>query len=97
MTSGPIVNITAFRMYLDYIIRNVPTIVNRMLYMIRELQPTPQGLPIEMYFFTSETEWKAYELVQADVMDNVIASVADFGLRIFQNPTGRIEMPYKMH
>lgn len=97
MASGPIVNITAFRMYLDYIIQNVPTIVNRMLYMIRELQPTPQGLPIEMYFFTSETEWKAYELVQADVMDNVIASVADFGLRIFQNPTGRIEMPYKMH
>lgn len=95
MANGPIVNITAFRMYLDHIICNVPTIVNRMLYMIRELQPTPQGLPIELYFFTSETEWKAYELVQADVMDKVIASVSWFGLRIFQNPTGRIEMPFK--
>ena len=56
--------------------------------MIRQLDPTTQGLPVQLYFFTSETEWRSYETVAADIFDHVIAMVNEFGLRIFQSPTG---------
>ena len=56
--------------------------------MIRQLQPTPQGLPVELYFFTATTEWKRYEYIQADIFDHAIAVVNEFGLKVFQSPTG---------
>ena len=55
--------------------------------MIRQLQPTSQGLPVELYFFSADTDWKAYEILQADIFDHVIATVNHFGLRIFQLPS----------
>lgn len=79
-----VVNLTVFRMYLEHYLTTVPTFVPHMLFMIRELQPTPEGLPIEIYFFTSNTEWKRYERVQADVIDQVLAMLPEFGLRVFQ-------------
>ena len=56
--------------------------------MVRELQPTPQGIPLDLYLFTSLTSWKPYEHFQAAVMDHVVASVRRFGLRIYQAPSG---------
>lgn len=80
-------NVTLFRKYLEHKIAAVPTIVPDMLYMIRELQPTAEGLPIEIYLFTSETGWRSFESVQADLIDEVIASVGEFDLRIYQKPS----------
>lgn len=85
---GRWVNLTVFRHYLKHYIGNLGTLKDRMLYMVRELQPTPQGLPIEIYFFTTRTSWEAYEQVQASALDHILAVVNDFGLRIFQSPTG---------
>lgn len=83
-----VANITLFRHYLKHYISTLPTLRRNMLYMVRELQPTPQGLPIEIYFFTSKTGWEAYEMVQAAALDHILAVVSRFGLRLFQSPTG---------
>lgn len=87
---GKLVNITAFRMYLEHYISTLPTLMPNLLSMVRELQPTAEGLPVELYFFTSCIEWNKFEAVQAEVTDQVLAALPQFGLRIFQHPTGRI-------
>lgn len=59
-----------------------------MFTMVRQLQSTPQGIPLELYFFTSKTDWALYEEVQSDIFDYVYAIVGEFGLRIYQAPAG---------
>jgi miniconductance mechanosensitive channel len=59
-----------------------------MLLMVRQLQPTPQGLPLELYFFSASVDWIPYERLQADVFDHLIAVVKEFGLKIYQAPSG---------
>jgi len=56
--------------------------------MIRHLQPTEKGLPIQIYAFSKEQQWAIYEQVQADIFDHILAVVPEFELRIFQNPSG---------
>ena len=56
--------------------------------MVRQLPPTPQGLPLEIYCFTGTTQWADYEGIQADIFDHLIAILPEFGLRLFQEPTG---------
>lgn len=87
--NGTTVNLHVFRRYVERYISNHPKVLSQeMLLMIRQLDPTTQGLPVQLYFFTSETEWKSYETIAADIFDHVIAMVNEFGLRIFQSPTG---------
>jgi miniconductance mechanosensitive channel len=59
-----------------------------MLILVRQLQPTPQGLPIELYFFSADTAWIRYEGLQAEVFDHVLAVTHRFGLSVFQSPSG---------
>lgn len=88
-TYDPIVNLHVFRRYVERYISEHPKVLSKeMLLMIRQLDPTTQGLPVQLYFFTSETDWKSYETIAADIFDHVIAMVNEFGLRIFQSPTG---------
>ncbi len=82
------VNLRVFRHYLERYIAGHPRVDAASMIMIRQLPPSPQGLPVELYFFTAETEWKAYEYIQADIFDHAIATINEFGLRIFQSPTG---------
>ena len=56
--------------------------------LVRQLQPGPQGIPIELYCFTNTTEWNAYEDIQADIFDHLMAIIPEFGLRLFQEPAG---------
>ena len=56
--------------------------------MVRHLQPTPNGIPVEVYCFSVIKEWVAYESVQADLFDHIIAVVPEFDLVLFQNPSG---------
>lgn len=59
-----------------------------MTFLVRHLEPTPQGLPMEIYVFSRELAWVDYEAIQADVFDHILAVVPEFGLRIFQFPSG---------
>lgn len=84
------VNLTVYRHYLEHYISELPSLKtgDDMLFMVRELAPTPQGVPLDIYFFTTNTAWKNYEHLQAKVMDHIFASVGKFGLRIYQAPSG---------
>ena len=59
-----------------------------MTQLVRQLQPTPQGLPLEVYCFTSTTAWAEYESIQADIFDHLLAILPEFELRLFQRPSG---------
>jgi len=80
-------NIGMFRKYIEIYLMNNPNIRQDMSLIVRQLQPKETGIPIELYFFSKEYEWKPFENLQADIFDHLIAVVPIFGLRIFQNPT----------
>ena len=82
------VNLHVFRHYMEYYLRNHPKVNTELILLVRQLQPTPQGLPVELYFFSADTRWVMYEKLQAEVFDHVIARMQDFGLKVFQSPTG---------
>ena len=56
---------------------------------VRQLQPGPDGLPMEIYAFSNDTSWANYEGLQADIFDHIMATVPEFDLRVFQKPSGR--------
>ena len=60
-----------------------------MMTMVRHLQPTANGLPLELYFFFNGTAWVDYEHVQAEIFEYVLAILPEFGLKVFQSPTGK--------
>ena len=59
-----------------------------MTLMVRQLSPTPEGLPLEIYIFSKDINWVNYEGIQADLFDHLLAVLPFFGLKVFQNPTG---------
>jgi len=81
-------NVGTFRAYIREYLRNHPVIHQGMTLIVRQLPPSPTGLPIEIYCFTNITDWTTYEGVQSDIIDHLIAVAADFDLRTFQNPSG---------
>lgn len=82
------VNLHIFRNYLEKYLRNHPRVNQGMTIMVRQLQPTAQGLPLELYFFSDGTDWIPYEQLQAEVFEHVFAMLPTFALRIFQSPMG---------
>ncbi len=81
-------NLGVFRAYLNNYLKSLPTVNHEMTCMVRQLQPTETGIPLELYFFSANKNWVPYEGVQGDVFDHVLAIIPEFGLRVFQNPTG---------
>ena len=81
-------NIGVFRAYLNNYLKSLPTVNQHMTCMVRQLQPTEMGIPMELYFFSAVKDWIPYEGVQADVFDHVLAVIPEFDLRVFQNPSG---------
>lgn len=81
-------NLGVFRAYLVRYLQNEVPVNRNMTLMVRQLQPTETGLPVQLYFFTNTVEWVAYEGIQSDVFDHVLAVIHEFGLRVFQNPSG---------
>lgn len=81
-------NIGIFRAYVDAYLRQHPQISNQMTFLVRQLSPRENGLPIEIYVFCKETNWNIYEAVQADIFDHILAVVPEFKLRVFQEPSG---------
>ena len=81
-------NLGVFRRYLEAYLKNHPKVNPDMTFLIRHLQPTDKGLPIEIYIFSREKEWAVYESIQADIFDHVLAAIPIFDLRVYQDPTG---------
>lgn len=81
-------NLGIFRAYLLRYLQNEVPVNRDMTLMVRQLQPTETGIPIQLYFFTDTVEWTAYEGIQADVFDHVLAVIPAFDLRVFQNASG---------
>lgn len=83
-----ITNIGTFRAYVQGYLRDHPQVHNGMTMLVRQLQPGPEGLPLEIYCFTNTTVWAAYEGIQADIFDHLLALMPEFGLSVFQSPSG---------
>jgi miniconductance mechanosensitive channel len=81
-------NLGTFRAYVYNYVKNNPHIHPDMTLLVRQLAPTPKGVPIEIYCFTNDTQWGVYEGVQADIFDHLIAVLPDFDLEAFQEPAG---------
>jgi len=81
-------NLGTLRAYLEAYLRAHQRIHQNMTLMVRQLAPTPEGLPLEIYAFTNTTVWAEYESIQADIFDHILAVIDEFGLRVHQTPTG---------
>ena len=81
-------NIGVFREYIVAYLHNHPNVHKDLIFLIRQLAPTPEGLPIQVYVFTNTTAWVDYEAIQADIFDHLLASVPYFNLDLFQSPSG---------
>lgn len=83
-----VTNVGTFRAYVLAYLKAHPRISKTMTLLVRQLEPTARGLPLEIYCFTTTTAWSEYEDVQGDIFDHLIAILPEFGLRLFQEPSG---------
>ena len=81
-------NVGIFRKYLEVYLREHPMVSKDLTFLVRQLQPTATGLPIEIYVFCTSTVWAVYEGVQSDIFDHVFAVIPEFELKVFQQPSG---------
>ena len=79
-------NLGTFRAYCEAYVRHHPKIHQNMTVMVRQLAPTPTGLPLELYCFTNTTAWAEYETIQADIFDHLLSILSEFDLQLFQEP-----------
>ena len=81
-------NIGTFRAFALAYLRHHPEIRQDMTCMVRQMEPTAQGVPLEIYCFTSTTVWAEYERIQGDIFDYLLAVLPEFGLGVYQQPSG---------
>lgn len=81
-------NIGTFRAYVELYLNQHPNISKHQSLIVRQLQPTEKGLPLEIYAFSNQIAWKDYEAIQSDIFDHLIAILPEFGLKIYQAPSG---------
>jgi miniconductance mechanosensitive channel len=81
-------NVGTFRAYVVNYLRSHSGVNQGMIQLVRQLQPTPEGLPLEIYVFTSNVNWGPYESIQADIFDHILSIAPEFGLRVYQRPSG---------
>lgn len=83
-----VVNLYVFRNYLQNYLREHPRTHKELMIMVRQMQPTSEGPPLEIYCFSNTTVWLEYEQIQGEIFDHILAVIPEFGLRIFQRPSG---------
>ncbi len=88
LNSRRLTNAGTFRAYVTRYLRAHPQIAQDMTFLVRQLQPGPTGLPLEVYVFVNDVRWVVYESVQSDIFEHLIAILPEFGLRLFQEPSG---------
>ena len=81
-------NVGVFRHYATNYLKNHPMVDENEVFMVRQLQPTENGLPMEIYCFSKDIAWINYEGIQGDIMDHLLAAIPHFDLRVFQSPGG---------
>lgn len=81
-------NLGVFRKYIDVYLKNHSAINKDMMIMARQLAPTTQGIPMEIYAFSSDKRWENYEYIMSDIFDHLIAALPYFGLEVFELPSG---------
>ena len=81
-------NIGTFRAYVQAYLQAHPGVHQGMTLMVRMLEPTAEGVPLELYCFTATTAWVQYEAIQGDIFDHLLALLPEFDLRLYQSPTG---------
>lgn len=81
-------NIGTFRAYIQSYLKDHPSISNDMTFLIRQLAPGPDGLPMEIYVFSNDQDWIRYEGIQSDIFDHILSVIPLFDLKVFQHPTG---------
>lgn len=84
-----ITNIGTFRVYVEQYLKHNPYIHQGLTLLVRQLAPTAEGLPLELYCFTNDIRWGAYEGIQSDIFDHMLAILPEFGLQVFQDPSGK--------
>jgi len=85
-------NFGLFRKYITTYLEYYPGINNNMILLCRQLQPTPHGMPLEIYVFSKDQRFEQYEYIMADIFDHIIASIAYFDLEIYEMPTDKINL-----
>jgi miniconductance mechanosensitive channel len=80
-------NLGVFRKYVQTYLENHTAVNQEMTMMTRQLQPTPQGIPLEVYVFSKDKRWQNYEFIMADIFDHLISAVPYFGLEVFELPS----------
>ncbi|MDY0066899.1 MAG: mechanosensitive ion channel family protein [Steroidobacteraceae bacterium] len=88
INSRRVTNVGTFRAYVEAYLRAHPGVNQKMMLLVRQLPPGPTGLPLEIYCFTATTAWVEYERILADIFDHLYAILPEFGLRVFQQPSG---------
>lgn len=83
-----VVNLYVFRNYLQNYLKEHPRTHKELMIMVRQMQPTSEGLPLEIYCFSNTIVWLEYEQIQGEIFDHILAVIPEFGLRIFQRPSG---------
>ncbi len=81
-------NIGTFRAYLVAFLRQHPLINQEMTLLVRQLEPTPRGLPLQIYVFSSDKRWVEYEGIVSDLFDHILSVMKEFDLRAYQEPSG---------
>jgi miniconductance mechanosensitive channel len=81
-------NLGTFRIYIEQYLKKHPKVHQDLTMLVRHLQPTEMGLPIEIYVFSNDQAWSNYEGIQSDIFDHILAVIPEFGLRVFQAPSG---------
>lgn len=85
---GTTVNLGLFRAAAEHYLRTLAQVNTDLRILVRQLDPTPEGLPVQFYFFTREKDWVPHEHIAADVIEHLIATLPSFGLRLYQRPSG---------
>lgn len=88
-------NIGTFRAYIREYLKNHPKISRDETLLVRQLQPTENGIPIELYVFTTDNRWVNYEDIQSDIFDHFLSVLPEFGLRAFQAPSDHSFLPHR--
>ena len=88
VNSRHLTNIGTFRAYVQRYLSHHPGVHQGMIMMVRQMSPGPTGLPLEIYCFTNTIAWVEYEGIQSDIFDHLLSILPEFGLRVFQEPSG---------
>jgi len=88
VNSRHLTNIGTFRKYIEFYLKEHPQINKNLTILVRQLQVTPEGLPMEIYVFSSDQRWIHYEAIQSDIFDHIFSVIPEFDLSLFQSPSG---------